>query len=178
MLCGSNAGLLSIGLQGTNFSEIRIRTLSFSFRKMHPKLSSAKMSAILSRRRWIQCRAPHLCQSTAEEYLLSCDVYMGISGIQLDGLQIGPYSSVSGSLSPLQRCISFHKCCFQLFPINLPHLKNKTKTKQTIFTFYIISKCQTSARQILCPIQFVCVYIYIYLKVAMQYIVSRWLNVL
>ena len=52
-----NAGLLSIGLLGINFihfSEIGIGILSFSFRKMHLKLSSAKMVAILSRGRWVK----------------------------------------------------------------------------------------------------------------------------
>ena len=42
----TNAGLLSIGLLGTNFSEIRIANLTFSFKKMHLKLSSAKMATI------------------------------------------------------------------------------------------------------------------------------------
>ena len=42
----TNAGLLLIGLLGINFSEIQIRILSFSFKKMHLKLSSAKMAAI------------------------------------------------------------------------------------------------------------------------------------
>ena len=45
----TNADLLSIGLPGTNFSEIRVRILSFSFKKMHWKLLSAKMAAILFR---------------------------------------------------------------------------------------------------------------------------------
>ena len=49
----TNAGLLSIGLLGTNFSAIRIGILSFSFKKMHWKLSSAEMAAILSRGRWV-----------------------------------------------------------------------------------------------------------------------------
>ena len=40
--------LLSIGLLGTNCSEIWIRNLSFPFKKMHLKLSAAKMAAILS----------------------------------------------------------------------------------------------------------------------------------
>ena len=44
----TNAGLLSIGLLGTNFSEVRIGILSFSFKEMHLKLSSAKMAANLS----------------------------------------------------------------------------------------------------------------------------------
>ena len=42
----TNAGLLSIRLMGTNLSEIRIGILSFSFKEMHLKLSSAKMGAI------------------------------------------------------------------------------------------------------------------------------------
>ena len=50
----TNAGLLSIGLLGTNFSENRIGILSFSFKKMHLKLSSANVAAILSRRRWLK----------------------------------------------------------------------------------------------------------------------------
>ena len=44
----TNAGLLSIGLLGTYFSEIGIGILSFSFKKMHLKMS-AKMAAMLSR---------------------------------------------------------------------------------------------------------------------------------
>ena len=38
----TNAGLLSIGPLGTNFSEIWIKTQKFSFMKMHLNLSSAK----------------------------------------------------------------------------------------------------------------------------------------
>ena len=45
----TNVGLLSIGLMGTNFSEV----LSSSLKKMHLKLSSAKMAAILSRGRGV-----------------------------------------------------------------------------------------------------------------------------
>ena len=44
----TNADLLSTGLLGTSFSEIWIGILSFSFKKMHLKMSSAKMAAILS----------------------------------------------------------------------------------------------------------------------------------
>ena len=40
-----NAGLLSIGLLGTSFSEILIGILSFSLKKMHLQMSSAKMAA-------------------------------------------------------------------------------------------------------------------------------------
>ena len=39
---------LSIGLPGTNFNEIWIGNLSFPFKKMHLKMSSARMAAILS----------------------------------------------------------------------------------------------------------------------------------
>ena len=38
----TNAGLLLIGLLGTNFSEILIEILAFSFKKKRSKVSSAK----------------------------------------------------------------------------------------------------------------------------------------
>ena len=38
----NNGGILSIGLLGTNFSEILIEILTFSFKKMSLKVSSAK----------------------------------------------------------------------------------------------------------------------------------------
>ena len=38
----TNAGILLIGPLGTNFSEISIKILTFSFTKMHLKVSSAK----------------------------------------------------------------------------------------------------------------------------------------
>ena len=50
----TNAGLLSIGLMWTDFNEIWIWILSFSFKKMHLKLSSARMAAILSRGRCVK----------------------------------------------------------------------------------------------------------------------------
>ena len=45
-------------LLGSNFSENRIGILSFSFKKMHLKLSSAKVAAILSRGRWVNTVIP------------------------------------------------------------------------------------------------------------------------
>ena len=48
-----NTGLLSIVILETNCSGIRIGILSFSFKKMHLKLSSAKTAAILCRERWV-----------------------------------------------------------------------------------------------------------------------------
>ena len=50
----TNAGLLLIALMGTNLSEIWIGILSFSFKKMHSKMSSAKMATILSRERGVK----------------------------------------------------------------------------------------------------------------------------
>ena len=41
-IIGTNAGILSIGPLGTNFSEILIKCYSFSFKKMHMKMSSGK----------------------------------------------------------------------------------------------------------------------------------------
>ena len=42
----TNAEVLLIGHLGTNFSEILIEIKTFSFKKIHLKMSSAKMSAI------------------------------------------------------------------------------------------------------------------------------------
>ena len=40
----TNAGLLSIGLLGTDITEVWIVILSFSFKKMHLKMSAAKVA--------------------------------------------------------------------------------------------------------------------------------------
>ena len=44
----TNTGILLIGSLGTNFSEILIKIYIFSFKKMHSKMSSGKLVAILS----------------------------------------------------------------------------------------------------------------------------------
>ena len=44
----TNAGILSIGPLGTNFSEILIEILTFSFKKMHLKMSSGKWRPFVS----------------------------------------------------------------------------------------------------------------------------------
>ena len=44
----TNAGILLIGPLGTDFSEISIEIITFSFKKIHLKMSSAKMAAIVS----------------------------------------------------------------------------------------------------------------------------------
>ena len=62
----TNAGLLLIGPLGTNFSEILIEILTFSFKTMHLKLSSAKVAAILSRGRWVNKKPLTSCPPTAE----------------------------------------------------------------------------------------------------------------
>ena len=49
----TNGGLLLIRLVGTNFREIWIGIIFFSFKKMHLKLLSARMAAISSRGRWV-----------------------------------------------------------------------------------------------------------------------------
>ena len=45
----TNAGLLSIGHLGTNFSEIRIEIRNISLKKMHLDMSSVKLAAMSSR---------------------------------------------------------------------------------------------------------------------------------
>ena len=57
----TSAGLLSVGLLGNFFSEIQIRIPSILFKKMHLKLSSAKMAAILSRGRWVKLHCKNKC---------------------------------------------------------------------------------------------------------------------
>ena len=59
----TNAGLLSIGLMGTYFSEIWIEILSFSFKKMQLKMSSARMVVNKLGHHWsrqwlVACSAP------------------------------------------------------------------------------------------------------------------------
>ena len=48
----TNAGSLYIGTIGTNFRQILIEIKNFSVKKMHLKMSSAKMAPILSRGRF------------------------------------------------------------------------------------------------------------------------------
>ena len=51
----TSAGLLSFEPLGIKFSDIRIAVLTFLFKKMcFSKMLSAKVSAILSRRRWVK----------------------------------------------------------------------------------------------------------------------------
>ena len=50
----TNAGLLTIRPLGTNSSEIQIEIQNFSLMKMHLKMLSAKLAAILSRGRWVE----------------------------------------------------------------------------------------------------------------------------
>ena len=57
----TNAGLLSIELLGTYFSEIWIGILSFLFQKMQLKMSSGKMAAILSRGRGVNGLISTVC---------------------------------------------------------------------------------------------------------------------
>ena len=45
-IIGTNAGILLFGPLGTDFSEISIEIITFSFKKIYLKMSSAKMVAI------------------------------------------------------------------------------------------------------------------------------------
>ena len=67
----TNAGLLAIGSLGTNFSEILIKIQNFSFKKMHLKMSSAKVAAILSRGRWVN--GPQYIMGSCSPALSACD---------------------------------------------------------------------------------------------------------
>ena len=50
----TNAGILLIGSLGTNLSEILFEIHTFSFTKIHLKMSSTKMAAILLRGSWVK----------------------------------------------------------------------------------------------------------------------------
>ena len=56
----------------TNFSVIRIGTLSFSSKKMYMNLSSAKMATILSRGRWVIIKRGVLIRGSSESYDSIC----------------------------------------------------------------------------------------------------------
>ena len=66
----TNTGLLLIGPLGTNFSEIVIKILTFSFKKMRLKVSSAKRRPfclglyVLSSHRTYHCDQYHTCVTT------------------------------------------------------------------------------------------------------------------
>ena len=54
---------------GTNFGEIWIWIRSFAFKKMHMKISSAKMAAILSRDRWVKIYIERINDTTTNEII-------------------------------------------------------------------------------------------------------------
>ena len=65
----TSAGILLIGPLGTNFSEILIKTVTFSFKKMHLKVSSAKRRPFgLGLNALIHLGWPH----TVSIYMLNC----------------------------------------------------------------------------------------------------------
>ena len=53
-IISTNTGILLIGSLGTNFSEIITAIHNFSFEKMHLKMSSGNMAAILSQPRCVK----------------------------------------------------------------------------------------------------------------------------
>ena len=53
----TNADLLLIVPLGTSFNEVLIGILSFSFKKVHLKMSPAETAAILPRGRWVELKS-------------------------------------------------------------------------------------------------------------------------
>ena len=62
----TNAGLMLIGPLGINFCEILIEVHTFSFMKMHLKMSSAKWGSISSRPQCVNIRITARCQCVAD----------------------------------------------------------------------------------------------------------------
>ena len=69
----TNAGLLLIGPLGTNFSDILIEILIFSFKKMHLKVSSAKRRPFCLGLNVLTYCTNVMDQSVRDDYLLSVD---------------------------------------------------------------------------------------------------------
>ena len=75
----TNVGILLIGPLGTNFSEMLIEIHTFSFKKIHLKMSSGKKAAILSRP---QCVYPPLASghhASLSLYVIMPDLLVPLS---------------------------------------------------------------------------------------------------
>ena len=120
----TNADLLSIGLLGTIYNEIWIGILSFSFKKMHLKMSSANMTAILSRGRWVNtltlcstlclladglvgiCR--HNCNKILVPYIIENRVIL-LTSLAKATTQFFPVVLAAEVRSPVNICPSYSK---------------------------------------------------------------------
>ena len=71
---------LSMRPSGTDFNEIWIRILSFSFMKLHLKMSSARMAAILSRGRWVNIQHNDTAVSWGVKWLINSLLYGWLAG--------------------------------------------------------------------------------------------------
>ena len=60
----SSAGILLIQPFGTNFNEILIKICTFSFKKMHLKMSSSKEQSLCLGLNSLRLRDVYMCQST------------------------------------------------------------------------------------------------------------------
>ena len=72
----TNDALLPIGFLGRNVGEVCIGILSFSFKKMHLKMSSAKMVANLFRGwRWVNLMSPVLNGQHLADRIIECSFW-------------------------------------------------------------------------------------------------------
>ena len=95
-LIWTKASILLVRPLETNFSEILIKIHTFSFNKMHFKMSSGKMSAILS---WPHCVAQHVD-----------DLEQGCSNYIANALEL-LQSSIKLTMYGTWLGYSFYKCC-------------------------------------------------------------------
>ena len=91
----TDAGILLIGPSRTNFSEILIGIQTFSFKKMHLKMSSAKcrpfglgLNVLRSVVLWLSSAAPTHCQSSHINYQWNINVAIWIVCLPIGGLAI------------------------------------------------------------------------------------------
>ena len=69
----TNAGILLIGPLGTNFSKIQIRIQTFSYKKMHLKMSSVKWHPFC-----LGLRRKAFCVNRRKAFIVSSDLVLGL----------------------------------------------------------------------------------------------------
>ena len=104
----TNAGILLIGPLGTNFSEILIEIYTFSFKKIHLKVSSGKwrpscLGLNVLKPWWPSCfTVTYVCQQPRKNYIM-----MGLFDSHGDGMTWKPLSDYwpfYGGNSPVVSC--------------------------------------------------------------------------
>ena len=140
----NNAALLSVWLLGTNFSEIRIGILSFSFTKMHLKLSSAKMAAILFR--GDACEQCVSSSTIAVHHSEKCCIIDFIRRERVSGYKILEVETSEGSL--IWRILELCSIASSQFPTHKRYHHNTVEIRYNVANLsrYHLRHCDGSGR--------------------------------